>query len=50
MTSSMNREAAPQSVWLDTPHRYGRISRGFHWLMAALFAWQFTGEIGRAHV
>jgi cytochrome b561 len=31
--------------WLDTPERYGRISRGFHWLMAALFAWQFTGAL-----
>lgn len=45
MTSPMSREAAPQSVWLDTPHRYGRISRVFHWLMAALFAWQFTGAL-----
>ena len=31
--------------WLDTPSRYGRISRGFHWLMAALFAWQFAGAV-----
>ncbi|MCJ2019547.1 cytochrome b [Methylobacterium sp. E-065] len=31
--------------WLDTPHRYGRISRAFHWLMAALFAWQFAGAL-----
>ena len=22
--------------WFDTPRRYGRVSRGFHWLMAAL--------------
>ncbi|GJD82350.1 cytochrome b [Methylobacterium haplocladii] len=31
--------------WLDTPQRYGRISRGFHWLMAILFAWQFAGAL-----
>lgn len=31
--------------WLDTPQRYGRISRGFHWLMAALFAWHFAGAL-----
>ncbi len=31
--------------WFDTPRRYGRVSRGFHWLMAALFAWQFAGAL-----
>lgn len=31
--------------WLDTPQRYGLISRSFHWLMAALFAWQFAGAL-----
>lgn len=31
--------------WLDTPEGYGRISRGFHWLMAALFGWQFAGAL-----
>lgn len=31
--------------WRDTPRRYGLVSRGFHWLMAALFAWQFAGAI-----
>ena len=31
--------------WHDTPQRYGSISRGFHWLMAALFAWQFAGAL-----
>ena len=31
--------------WLDTPQRYGLISRGFHWLMATLFAWQFAGAL-----
>lgn len=31
--------------WLDTPQRYGRISRAFHWLMAALFTWQFAGAL-----
>lgn len=33
------------SGWLDTPQRYGRISQAFHWLMAALFAWQFAGAL-----
>lgn len=31
--------------WLDNSKRYGRISRTFHWLMAALFAWQFAGAL-----
>lgn len=31
------------SVWLDSPDRYGRISRWLHWGMALLFAWQFVG-------
>lgn len=30
-------------AWLDSPTRYGLISRVLHWGMAALFAWQFTG-------
>lgn len=32
-----------RSPWLDTPQRYGRVSRILHWGMAALFAWQFAG-------
>ncbi|EHM03050.1 Nickel-dependent hydrogenase B-type cytochrome subunit [Acetobacteraceae bacterium AT-5844] len=28
---------------MDTPQRYGLVSRALHWGMAALFAWQFTG-------
>jgi cytochrome b561 len=31
------------SPWLDTPRRYGLVSRMLHWGMAALFAWQFAG-------
>ena len=31
--------------WLDTPQSYGRVSRGFHWLMATLFTWRFTGAL-----
>lgn len=31
------------SSWLDSPTRYGRISRWLHWGMALLFAWQFIG-------
>jgi cytochrome b561 len=34
-----------QAAWFDTPRRYGRISRAFHWIMAALFAWQFAGAL-----
>ncbi|XYD11867.1 cytochrome b (plasmid) [Methylobacterium sp. NMS12] len=33
------------AVWRDTPQRYGLVSRGFHWLMAVLFAWQFAGAL-----
>jgi len=29
--------------WRDTPHAYGAVSRAFHWSMALLFIWQFTG-------
>ncbi|WP_237182663.1 cytochrome b [Roseomonas marmotae] len=29
--------------WLDSPQRYGLVSRALHWGMAALFAWQFAG-------
>lgn len=30
-------------MWRDTPARYGRITRGLHWLLAALILWQFLG-------
>lgn len=41
--------AAPpsRSVWRDTPQRFGRISRGLHWGMALLFAWQFAGMLAK---
>lgn len=39
------RGAEGPAVWRDTPQRYGRVSRGVHWLMAALFAWPFTGAL-----
>ncbi len=45
MTGPGRPTTAPRAVWLDTPERYGRVSRGFHWLMAALFAWQFAGAL-----
>lgn len=32
-------------TWRDTPWRYGIVSRSLHWLMAALFAWQFAGAL-----
>jgi cytochrome b561 len=31
--------------WMDTPWRYGAISRLLHWTMALLLAWEFTGVI-----
>lgn len=33
---------------LDTPQRYGGVTRFVHWAMAALLAWQFTGMVLRA--
>lgn len=33
------------SNWLDTPQRYGIVTRWLHWLMAAAFAWQFTSAL-----
>lgn len=33
----------PPFPWMDTPHRFGLVSRALHWGMAALFLWQFTG-------
>lgn len=41
----MTPDAPRRPVWLDAPDRYGRVSRGFHWLMVVLFAWQFTGAL-----
>lgn len=31
--------------WLDSPGKYGLVSRLLHWGMAAIFAWQFLGMI-----
>ncbi|RMX07928.1 cytochrome b [Corticibacter populi] len=31
------------SRWLDTPQRYGRISRLLHWSMALVLLWLFVG-------
>jgi len=36
---------SPSLQWLDTPQRYGVVSRWLHWLMAAAFAWQFTSAV-----
>lgn len=30
---------------LDTPERYGSVSRTLHWGMAVLFGWQFAGAL-----
>lgn len=42
------------SRWLDSPTRYGRVTRILHWGMAVLLAWQFLGMVfkvtlGRRH-
>lgn len=42
---SVKRDVSVSGRWLDTPRHYGRVSRGFHWLMAGLFAWQFAGAL-----
>lgn len=44
-TNAVSRAEPTMSAWLDTPQRYGRVSRGLHWLMATLFAWQFAGAL-----
>lgn len=36
--------------WQDTPARYGLVTRALHWLMAALFVWQFAGMVVRLTV
>ncbi|MGY0561168.1 cytochrome b [Luteimonas sp. A277] len=33
------------SPLLDSPQRYGVVSRTLHWLMVAVLAWQFTGML-----
>jgi cytochrome b561 len=45
MTAMQHEKAdrVAKTQWLDTPQRYGLISRALHWGMAALFIWQFTG-------
>lgn len=30
-----------QSIWMDSPERYGLVSRALHWCMAYLLLWQF---------
>jgi len=34
-----------QQGWRDNGLRYGRITRIFHWSMAAIFVWQFSGIV-----
>lgn len=38
----MDRKSDKAGIWMDTPERYGLVSRAFHWLMAYLLIWQFT--------
>ena len=33
------------SRWLDTPTRYGAVTRLLHWSIALLLAWQFAGML-----
>jgi cytochrome b561 len=44
---AMHPLPAPASVWRDTPQRFGFISRGLHWAMALLLAWQFAGMVAK---
>lgn len=44
------QSALPASRWLDSPTRFGLISRVLHWSMAALLFWQFAGMIVRLTV
>lgn len=42
----LHKESIVSSIaWQDTREYYGRITRLFHWLMAALLLWQFAGMI-----
>ena len=34
-----------QSTLFDHPEGYGAVSRALHWLMVALFAWQFLSAV-----
>lgn len=45
---SLGNAAKISSKWLDTRLRYGYVSRMLHWLMAAMFFWQFLGMTLRA--
>jgi cytochrome b561 len=35
------------ATWMDTPGRYGTLSRSLHWIMAALILWQFLTVVSR---
>jgi cytochrome b561 len=52
MTAVQHNEAfrVASTPWLDTPQRYGLVSRALHWGMAALFLWQFAGMAVRITV
>ncbi|MDQ8023280.1 MAG: cytochrome b [Moraxellaceae bacterium] len=43
MNAATALPAPTSSPWLDSPERYGRISRWLHWGMAFLLLWQFVG-------
>jgi len=43
ISTTQGRTPLRPGILLDTPLRYGLVSRLLHWGMAALFAWQFSG-------
>lgn len=46
MTNAATAAATPaNNPWLDSPRRYGLVSRFLHWAMALLLGWQFTGML-----
>lgn len=46
MTSAATAAATPaNNPWMDSPRRYGLVSRVLHWGMALLLGWQFTGML-----
>lgn len=46
MTTATTTAATPATnPWLDSPRRYGLVSRFLHWTMALLLGWQFTGML-----
>lgn len=48
MIAGFRHAPAPMSSpWLDSPQRYGLVSRLLHWSMAAVLAWQYAGMLAK---